>query len=179
MKVVIVPGNGDGDVTKSCWYFWVKRKLGEDSIECILQNMPDPVVARESVWLPFMENELGCDSQTVIVGHSSGAEAAMRYAERHQVLGIVLVAACCTDLGNSNEKASGYYDRPWEWGLIKKNCQWIIQFAGSTDDPFIAMSEQQEVARSLNSMFYQFTDKGHFCDKTFPKLVKTLVTQLK
>lgn len=89
-----------------------------------------------------------------------------------------MVAACYTDLGDSNEKASGYYDRPWEWELIKNNCQWIIQF-GSTDDPFVQMNEQEEVARGLNSMFHQFTDKGHFCDKTFPELVKALVAQLK
>jgi len=36
------------------------------------------VVARESIWLPFMEKELQCDENTIIVGHSSGAEAAMR-----------------------------------------------------------------------------------------------------
>lgn len=78
MKVVIVPGNGTGDVTKCCWYPWVKIKLDAASIECILRNMPDPLAAREAIWLPYMENELGCDSETVIVGHSSGAQAAMR-----------------------------------------------------------------------------------------------------
>ena len=35
------------------------------------------VTARESVWLPFME-EMGCDEETVIIGHSSGAAAALR-----------------------------------------------------------------------------------------------------
>ena len=79
MKVVIVPGNGGGDINVSCWYPWVKKKLDEASVECVMRNMPDPFVARESIWLPFMEKDLVCDSTTVIVGHSSGAEAAMRY----------------------------------------------------------------------------------------------------
>nr|KAG5695050.1 hypothetical protein BaRGS_032543 [Batillaria attramentaria] len=78
VKVVIVPGNG---------------------VKSVLRNFPDPVKARESYWLPFMENELRCDANTVIVGHSSGAEAAMRYAETHKVKAIVLVSACVTDLG--------------------------------------------------------------------------------
>ena len=30
-----------------------------------------------------------------------------RYAEKHSVLGLVLVSACITDLGDPNEKASG------------------------------------------------------------------------
>lgn len=37
------------------------------------------VTARESIWLPFMEKELRCDEETLIIGHSSGAAAAMRY----------------------------------------------------------------------------------------------------
>lgn len=36
------------------------------------------VTARESIWLPFMETELHCDEKTIIIGHSSGAIAAMR-----------------------------------------------------------------------------------------------------
>lgn len=52
-----------------------------------LRNMPDPVGARESVWLPFMKNELQCGEDTVIVGHSSGAAAAMRFAETERVAG--------------------------------------------------------------------------------------------
>jgi hypothetical protein len=47
------------------------------------------------------------------VGHSSGAEAAMRYAETRRVAGLVLVAACHTDLGLQSEAVSGYYSRPW------------------------------------------------------------------
>jgi len=38
------------------------------------------VTARESIWLPFMEKDLRCDEETVIIGHSSGAAAAMRYS---------------------------------------------------------------------------------------------------
>ena len=37
------------------------------------------VLAREEIWIPFMKEHLNCNENTVIVGHSSGAEAAMRY----------------------------------------------------------------------------------------------------
>lgn len=55
IKFVIVPGNGAGEVTCANWYGWVSKKLKEAGVSCLLQNMPDPVTARESVWLPFME----------------------------------------------------------------------------------------------------------------------------
>lgn len=44
----------------------------------ILRNMPDPFTARKKIWLPFILDELHCDSNTILVGHSSGAEAIMR-----------------------------------------------------------------------------------------------------
>jgi hypothetical protein len=36
-------------------------------------------VARESIWIPFMRDKLHCDENTIVIGHSSGAEAAMRW----------------------------------------------------------------------------------------------------
>ena len=44
------------------------------------------------IWLPDLE-ELGADERTILIGHSSGAVAAMRYAESHRVLGSILVYA--------------------------------------------------------------------------------------
>ena len=43
------------------------------TIQCGLENMPDPLYARRSIWLPFMENELKIGPDDIIIGHSSGA----------------------------------------------------------------------------------------------------------
>jgi pimeloyl-ACP methyl ester carboxylesterase len=67
-------------------------------------------------------------SGTVVVGHSSGAEAAMRLAETTKLRAIVLVSACHTDLGIESERASGYYSRPWLWDAIRSNTAHIVQF---------------------------------------------------
>ena len=40
-----------------------------------------------------MKEELAVDHQTIIIGHSSGACAAVRFAELHKVAGIILVGA--------------------------------------------------------------------------------------
>ena len=173
-KVVIVPGNGSGDVTRSNWYSWVNKRLNEvDGVTCVLRNMPDPVTARRSVWLPFMQTELGVDEDTIIIGHSSGACAAVRYAEQHQVAGIVLVGAYTSDLGDSTEKESGYFDDEWRWELVKKNCGFIVLF-GSTDDPFLPWSEQETVSTSLDAETHKYSDRGHFMNTTFPELVNAV-----
>uniref|UniRef100_A0A8C3XNU2 RB binding protein 9, serine hydrolase n=1 Tax=Chelydra serpentina TaxID=8475 RepID=A0A8C3XNU2_CHESE len=173
-KAVIVPGNGSGDIEKSNWYRWVWERLEEiPGFQCILRNMPDPITARERIWLPFMESELHCDEQTIIIGHSSGAAAAMRYAETHKVYAIILVSAYISDLGDENERESGYFNRPWQWEKMKANCHRIVQFA-STDDPFLPWSEQQAVANELNAELHKFTDRGHFQSSEFKELISVV-----
>jgi len=172
--IVILPGNGDADVFRSNWYGWLHKKLNNlESVKCDLRNMPDPLIAKESEWLPFMKNELKVDEHTVIVGHSSGACAAMRFAEKNKVKGIVLVSAYISDLGDKYERESGYFNRPWDWEKIKQNCKWICQFA-SKDDPFLPWTEQKEVADMLNSELQSYEDRGHFMSFKFPELFDSI-----
>ncbi|XP_038074763.1 serine hydrolase RBBP9-like isoform X3 [Patiria miniata] len=149
-----------------------------EGMECVLKNMPDPVMARESIWIPFMHDELCCDEKTIIVGHSSGAVAAMRYAEKYKVHGIILVSPCVTDLGMESERVSGYYSRPWEWELMKMNSQFVALY-GSTDDPFISWTEMQVVIDNLNPDCHKFDDRGHFMTSVFPDLIATIQKLLK
>src|SRR3989338_8700858 len=167
-RLMIVPGNGCTPVKKSNWYSWLAKKSEESGMfsGVILEDMPDPYVAREKVWIPFIHEKLkepagGATDNCIIIGHSSGAVAAMRFLERYRLLGCILVSACHTDLGDSNERASGYYDRSWEWETIKANAQWILQYH-SSDDPFISVAESDHVAASLSTEYTLFTDKSHF-----------------
>ena len=173
-KVVIIPGNGAGDVYHANWYGWLHKKVNRlDGITCQLENMPDPIGAKESIWIPFMRDTLKVDENTVIVGHSSGACAAVRFAEQYKVGGILLVSAYTSDLGDANEAASGYFSRPWCWEKAKANAGWICQF-GSTDDPFLPWKEQEEVAVGLGAELKKFDDKGHFMSSTCADILKVL-----
>jgi predicted alpha/beta hydrolase family esterase len=112
----------------------------------------------------------GGSDNVILIGHSSGAEAAMRYMEKYKVVGTILVSACWTDLGNDNETISGYYSRPWAWSDIHSNAQWIVQF-GSTDDPFIPIEEMRLVAKEIGTEYIEYTKHGHFMTRTFPELM--------
>ena len=127
--------------------------------------MPDPNVARESIWLPFIRDVLKADERTIVVGHSSGAEAAMRLIEETTVLGVVLVSACHTDLGEPNEAASGYYSRPWLWDKMRQNAEFIVQFH-SDDDCFIPVSEARHVAENLKTDYRELSGILHCYPKS-------------
>ena len=122
-KVILIHGNG-GCTAGDIWLPWVERELSASGLDVINRTFPDNVKARARYWLPFLE-ELGADDQTILIGHSSGAVAAMRYAETHRLLGSVLVSVCHTHLGDAGEAASGYYDAPWQWDRIRDNQGWI------------------------------------------------------
>ena len=176
IRAILIHGNGNSKPTDN-WLPYLKKELEKLEIEVNAPQFPDTELARSSYWLPFLQNELKPDSNTIIVGHSSGAIAAMRYAETHQILGSVLVGAYYTDLGIEAEKLSGYFDSPWKWENIKKNQKWIIQFA-SVNDPWIPIKEAVVVRDCLQTDYYESPDQGHFggdyYKETFPELLESI-----
>ncbi len=179
IKAIIIPGNG-GNNPEDKWFPYVKKALEELGVVVLNNKYPDPMLARKEYWLPFIK-EQGADENTVLIGHSSGSVAAMRFAEENKILGSVLVSASVSDLGNEDEKKSGYFDTPWNWNAIKENQKWTIQFA-STDDPYIPISEAREIHRQLDTRYYEYTDQGHFSYREkkfeFPELVAAISEEL-
>lgn len=147
-------------------------------MEVIAAEFPDPDLARAFIWIPFLINDLKVDEDTILIGHSSGAIAALRLAEKHKILGSVLVGAYHTDLGMETEKQSGYFDEPWNWGAIKENQKWTVLFA-SQDDPWISIEEPRYLHRQLNCEYHEFKDQGHFggdyFKSSFPELAIAVV----
>lgn len=173
LKIIFIPGNGGGRPTDN-WFPYLKTELEKYGVEIIASEFPDNDLAREKYWVPFIKNELKADANSILVGHSSGAVAAMRFAENNKILGSVLVGVCYTDLGDDKEKMSGYYNHPWNWSAIKNNQKWILEFA-STDDPWIPIEEPRFIREKLQTEYYEYTDQGHFHNKKiFPELLEAL-----
>lgn len=180
IKAIFIPGNGGGTPHDN-WFPYLKIELEKLGIKVIDKEFPDNKLAREKYWLPFIK-ELGADENTILIGHSSGAIAAMHFAEKNKILGSALVGAYHTDLGEESERLSGYFDRPWDWDAIKKNQKWIVQFA-STDDPWIPIEETRFIHEKLNTDYHEFTNQGHFggdyFKETFPELAEAIKEKIK
>jgi hypothetical protein len=176
-KAILIHGNGGG-TAGDIWLPAVERGLRDLGLDVINHTFPDNVKARARYWLPHLEL-LDADEQTILIGHSSGAVAAMRYAETHRLLGSILVGVCHSDLGDPFEAASGYYDAPWHWSRIRDNQEWIAIY-GSTDDPHIPIAEPRFVAAQLGCSYFEFTDRGHFVDsREFTEIVQFVKRKLK
>ena len=157
LKVILVPGNGGAgqDTLSSNWYGWLAESMKDSSrkakADCLVENYPDPFVARSDTWLPHINKMIDGDNEnTILIGHSSGALAAMRMAEMTKLKGIILVSPAHTDLGDENERASGYFDTPWDYGAQVSNCD-LIHIFHSDDDHLIPVAEARHVALQMTA----------------------------
>ena len=163
-KVVFIHGNGSMRWSFG-WALWLKNELDKLGVKNIFETFPDSILARKEYWLPFLKDYLNVDRNTLLVGWSSGAVAAMRYAEKNKIFGSVLVAPCYTDLGLESEKVSGWFNDVWNWNKIKGN-QGEISLIYSKNDEFIPLEEFLHIQNNLRpELIYEFEDKGHFINE--------------
>lgn len=181
IKTIFIPGYHNAGIDMlspkhEVWYSWLKKELEKLGIEVIARDYPDAYLCRAKYWLPFIK-KLGADQSTILIGHSTGAIAAMKFAETNKILGSVLVGSYYTDLDDPEEKAAGYFDSPWQWEKIRNNQKWIIQFH-STDDPWVSNDEAHIVHKKLSTELHEFHDQGHFGGDRpyleFPELLEVL-----
>lgn len=146
------------------WAAWLKTELDKLGYETFFETMPDSIIARAEYWLPFLKDYVKAGENDVLVGWSSGAVAAMRYAESNRIKGSVLISPCYTDLGDDMEKQSGYYEKPWQWEKIKTNQRKSALIWGD-DDPYIPQAEFDHIAEQLNPTQIKIKGGKHFIER--------------
>mmetsp|Transcript_25093 Transcript_25093/g.28920 ORF Transcript_25093/g.28920 Transcript_25093/m.28920 type:complete len:275 (+) Transcript_25093:2-826(+) len=172
--IIICPGNGCTNIKRSNWYGHLQEELERKGIPCVCENFPDPNKARREKWIPFIHSLAErCESgekNVILVGHSSGAQATLRYAEQYSIKAAVLVSATYSDLGDRNERESGYYPQKistdggdkevnmYNFEAMKGNCPLWYQFH-SNNDPFIPLNEAERIRDGLGLKEID----GHYC----------------
>lgn len=153
------------------WAPWLKRELENLGFETFFETMPDSVIARAEYWLPFLKDHVRVGENDVIIGWSSGAVAAMRYAETNKIKGSILISPSYTNLGDELEKQSGYFDHSWQWQAIKANQEKIALIWGD-DDPYIPQAEFEFIAKQLQPTQINIAGGKHFIEQAeFPALL--------
>lgn len=186
--VIICPGNGCSNIHQSNWYGHLFQNLRELNIPCICEDFPDPYNARRDIWIPFIRKlareKTEDESNIVLVGHSSGAQAVLRYTEEYSCRAAVLVSATFTDLGDAGERASGYYPtlgpdgaivaNAYQFQIMKRNCPIFYQFH-SDDDPFIPLHEAEQIrdGLGLHETYHELSGRSHFFEP-FPELLQVI-----
>src|SRR3989344_2613682 len=168
MKVILMHGK-HADPTQK-WYPWLASEKGKRGIEFIAPALPhtDEPVFEE--WLSEID-KCNPDQDTIMVGHSRGGVAVLRWLERQpeniKVKKVILVATNGGKIEGSKiaQKSNpGFYtDRGYDFERIKSHWDSFVVLH-SNDDNVVPFSAGVENAKGLNAKILEFTDRGHFGD---------------
>lgn len=67
-----------------CWFPWLKRELERHGWQVNAPPMPNSVVPRRAKWLGAISENIEEPKKTVLIGHSLGAFALIRFLETYE-----------------------------------------------------------------------------------------------
>lgn len=159
------------------WQPWLKAELERRGFEVALPAMPDADHPTIPEWTSFIAGLVGRpDDKTVMIGHSLGAQAVLRYLETlggtGQSVGKTVLIASNFPTGMPPEAADERSGddpvlRPWltigvDAGKVRKaagKCVVIL----SDNDPYIPFEEAKaSFVTSLGATIIVEAGKGHF-----------------
>ena len=171
--LLIVPGNG-AEVEEN-WYLNVAGVAVNRGLGATVLDMSGlPYVA--NVWeraIHHAINKNGGPEKTILMGHSSGAMAAMNVAELRSPKGLVLVAPHATGLGIDAEYQSGLFDRSPNYKAIRQRVGNLVVVC-SDNDPYIPPDETEAIASGLNVKPWVIPNSGHFTSIYLPNFPEVL-----
>lgn len=180
LKVILMHGKSTSPSEK--WYPWFAEqaeKFGWEYHAPALPKTDDPVM---SEWKQCLA-DLNPDDNTVLVGHSRGGVAILRWLEDQptelKVRKVILVATNSGLLKNraiKSESNYGFYtENGYDFAKIKQHCNDFVVFH-STDDEWVPYEAGTENAAGLNAKLLTFKDRGHFGKKIseIPELLEEI-----
>lgn len=154
--------HGRNKLPTDAWYPWFVTTCKDNGIECIAPEMPmtDPPVLSE--WLNTISS-LNPDSDTVLIGHSRGGMAILRWLEQAnenlRVKKVILVAA--NNPAVPDQALGDFYGKPYDFEKIKKHCDIFVQFH-SVDDDFVPFKAGELNAEGLDGELLAYNGLEHF-----------------
>ena len=184
MKVILMHGKDTNPTEK--WYPWFKEELEKKEIKVHVPELPDSSEPNLLLWLDILAT-LKPDEETVLVGHSRGGVAVLRYIERlplgAKVKKVILIAANAgsakyQETLNPAESNFGFYTKDgYDFETIQSHCDNFVVYH-SEDDQWVPFAHGKENAEGLGAEFRVFKDKHHFGkdDGIVPGLIEEVLT---
>lgn len=161
------------------WFPWLGRELERLGYAVTIPDMPHTAEPDPGEWVSILKGLVGKpDGETVLIGHSLGAHAVMRYLEQNGVIGL---AALVSPWPNPNAIKDSKYSRTanrWmktdpDWESIRKNSEAIIAMF-STDDPFVMMESAKLFKDKLSAQIIIGKERGHIIGEQLPEILECI-----
>ncbi|MCX6813804.1 MAG: DUF1749 domain-containing protein [Candidatus Azambacteria bacterium] len=149
---------------------WLKAELEKKGFEVVVPEMPDSEKPVIKAWVSKLEEIVGApDENTILVGHSIGCQAILRYLEKlnpaSKVGGVVLIAPGLILL-NLEDEEEWRIAGPWlntpirEADVIKHTPKITAIF--SDNDPYVPSENIELFKKRFNAEIIIEHEKGHF-----------------
>ena len=166
MNVILIHGKDTGPNDK--WYPWLKEEMEKRNIKIDIPKLPDSENPKIEEWMSVIKS-LYQDENTILLGHSRGGVAVLRYLERlPKNVRIKKVILLATNSGYAKftaiptESNYGFYTEDgYDFLKIKSHFSDFVVFH-SKDDKWVPFEHGEENAKKLNAKFITFENNGHF-----------------
>lgn len=169
-------------------YKWLKSELEKNGFEVVVPEMPNSEEPEIEAWVLKLKEIIGePDKDTMLVGHSIGCQAILRYLEKlnpaSKVGGVVFIAPWLT-LSNLESDEERRVAEPWlntpirETDVVKHTTKITAIF--SDNDPFVPSENIELFKKRFSAEIIVEREKGHFtADDGIEKLEAALNAILK
>lgn len=146
------------------WYPWAKTELEKKGYAVQVPQMPDTDEPKLSTWLPYLQEIIGKpDGELVLIGHSLGTVAIMRYLETlqgdEQIGKVVLVAGFTDQLGF--KELENFFETRLDFAKIKGKSRHGFTAIQSDNDPYISAQYGNRLREELGAKIIIKHQAGH------------------
>lgn len=160
------------------WLPWIRSELGKRGVATAIPAFPKPYAPDYEKWSELFER-YEPDSRSAIVGHSAGAEFALRWLSEHdsaRIRQLILVAPWTDTTGKYGDFSNYELDPTIEQRIGS------ISLFNSLDDSQAIQDSVLRLRKALPKAEYvEFKNHGHFMfgnnmtSKKFPELLARLI----
>lgn len=174
MKNALILHGTDAN-SKSHWFSWLKGELEKNGYEVWLPDLPGADKPNIEKYNQFIlgNKDFEFNSETIIIGHSSGAVAILGLLEALpediQVDTCYLIASFKDDLGWDVLK--GLFVKPFDFDVIKRKAKKFV-FFHSDDDPYCPLEHAEYLSSKVSGELVVINGQGHFNLEKSPKYTK-------
>jgi uncharacterized protein len=162
--------------TDKDWFPWAKDQLTKKGYEVFLPEMPDTDNPVREVWIEKLHGVIGNPRPSdILVGHSLGGVAVLRYLETlgsdQKVAKAILIAPALIPskaaIENENDEkiVKDWLSEPIDYGKVKLKAVSFTTVLSSTD-PWVLLGENKKLIEDkLGGEIIVKEGMGHFCDE--------------
>jgi len=172
-KVLILHGWGSNSTEH--WFLEEQQRLEKLGIQVLVPDMPNTLTPAPAEWVQVIA-EFRPDENSVLIGHSLGGTAVLRYLEEtdKKIALVILIATPIQELGEGFEPIINFSKPDFDWHRIKRNCEKIV-IMNQTKDGSVPLQHGKDLAEHTAGELIVVEGSNHFDTIDFSLLEKHIV----